>query len=437
MTRLLDQVLEKVREDHDLRVCFAIGVHVVRRYLSGGVLMKKTRFSALVAASAVFVAISVPANAQIPDRVRMGMLAAVSGSGVAAEASVVTGVKQAVKEINDAGGIGGKPIDLIIGDTQSDPTAAVNEIRRLLGPERIHVLVGPFTSQATLATAPILNQAKVANVSTSGSSELTPKVANYHFSIIPSSDVQVVAMVNYAVDVLKAKSLAWISDNGGQAKTGLEAARVQAKARNVAFLGAQEFPYRATDVTPQMLTLKRLNPDVLLMWPSTGEDHALVVKARDELNWIVHTVNGGGTAVQVPSAVKVYKDAFKDVPSTMLTSWTYCPNDPMGSGDLVKYKERLKVFAGADYTKIAPNYVAWTYDAVYVLKAAIEGAKSVDGPTLTKWIEQNATKIKTVSGSLDASASNHFLFSDPKAIAMVVDTDKPRADGYYKRITGC
>jgi branched-chain amino acid transport system substrate-binding protein len=399
--------------------------------------MNRRKMLVVAVAAAFATTLSIQAGAQIPNRIRMGMLGAITGPGAATDASVVTGVRQAVKEINDAGGIGGKPIDLIIGDSQSDPTASVNELRRLLGPEKIEVLVGPFSSQITLATAPILNQAKVANISTSGASNLTPQVANWHFSIIPSSDVQVLAMVNYAVDVLKAKSIAWIGDNGGQAKTGVEAAKAQAKARGIAFVGEQEFPFRANDVTPQMLNLKRLNPDVLLMWPSTGEDHAMVIKARDELNWNVKTVNGGGTAVQVPSAVKVYKDAFKDLPSTMLKSWTYCDGDPMGSGDLVKYKDRLKAFAGDTYTKIAPNYTAWSYDAVYVLKAAIEGAKSVDGPTLTKWIEQNAQKVKTVSGALAASSTSHFLFGDPSAIAMVVDTDKPRADGYYHRITGC
>jgi len=121
----------------------------------------------------------------------------------------------------------------------------------------------------------------------------------------------------------------------------------------------------------------------------------------------------------------------------MLKSWTYCPNDPMGGGELVKFKERLKADTGDTFSKLAPNYSAWTYDAVYMFKAAIEGAKTVDGPTLTKWIEQNSSKVKGISGSFAASPSNHFVFSDPNAIGMVAETDKPRADGYYKRISGC
>jgi hypothetical protein len=83
------------------------------------------------------------------------------------------------------------------------------------------------------------------------------------------------------------------------------------------------------------------------------------------------------------------------------------------------------------------NYAAWTYDAVYAFKAAIEATKSVDGPTLATWFENNSDKIKAVSGPLKASRTSHFLFGDPKAIVMVVDTDKPRSDGYYRRITDC
>ena len=144
-----------------------------------------------------------------------------------------------------------------------------------------------------------------------------------------------------------------------------------------------------------------------------------------------------GTAIQVAPAKKVYANSFKDLPSTMLNSWTYCQGEPIGGGELVKFKDRLKADTGDTYARLAPNYAAWTYDAVYVLKAAIEGAKTVDGPTLTRWLEENSQRIKAVSGSFAATKANHFLFSDPKAIVMVVDTDQPRADGAYRRITGC
>jgi branched-chain amino acid transport system substrate-binding protein len=399
--------------------------------------MKKTLAMCVVMAGLLLVELlAASAQAQIPARIRMGMLVALNGPAAATDYSFVAGTHLAVAEINKAGGIAGKPIDLITGDSQGDPLASVNEVRRLVGPEHIDVLIGPINSQILLAVAPVLNQAKIANIGTSGASSITPQVANWNFGIIPTSDAQVMVMVDYAIDHLKAKNIAWIGDNGAQALLGMQVAKTRVAERHANLVAEQQIQFHGTDVMPQMLSIKRANPDVLLMWPNSGEDHALIIKARDELGWNIPIVNGGGSALATATANKVYPNAFKDIPSTMLKSWSYCPGDAMGSGELARFAERLKAAEGDNYSKVASNYAAWTYDAVYVFKAAIEGAGTVDGPTLTKWIEQNVSKVKGVSGAFAATSSNHFLFSDPNAISMV-DTSAPRADGRYRRISGC
>ena len=91
----------------------------------------------------------------------------------------------------------------------------------------------------------------------------------------------------------------------------------------------------------------------------------------------------------------------------------------------------------AKYGNMPSEFAAQAYDAVYLAKAAIEGAKSVDGDVLTKWIEQNAKSVKNiVSGSLDANANSHFLLANKEALVFAVDPDKPRADGLFRR-AGC
>jgi branched-chain amino acid transport system substrate-binding protein len=398
--------------------------------------MKKLLWG-IAAAGVTVGAMQNAAAQQLPDKIRMGMLATLSGPGAATEFSIIKGMELAVDEINKAGGIAGKQIELVRGDAQADPTHTVSEARRLTGSEKVHVMLGPFLSQLALAAAPIVSEAKVVSIVTVGSTDYSPKVAPLSFSIIPPADVQAIAMVDYAVSEHKAKSIAFIRDNGAQSKAAMEAAMKYAKTKGIKWVGDAEFQYRSSDITPQILSLRRNSPDALLMWPGTGEDHALIVKARDEVGWKVPIVNGGGTALNVAPAKKVYEKAYDGIPSTMLKSWTYCQGDPEGQGDLVKFKDRMKTFAAADASRIAGNYAAWTYDAVYVLKAAIEGTKTVDGPKLAAWIRANAPKVKAVSGELKANPGSTFLFGDPKAIVMVVDTDKPRADGYYRRVTGC
>ena len=93
-------------------------------------------------------------------------------------------------EINASGGILGRQVVVIEGDDQSSPTAAVNEMRRLVQIEKIDALIGPISSQITIATIPFLNEAKIPSISVSGSSAMTPAIGPYHFSMLPSADSQ-------------------------------------------------------------------------------------------------------------------------------------------------------------------------------------------------------------------------------------------------------
>lgn len=392
----------------------------------------------LVSAAVATLAIGATSvSAQIPDRIKIGQLVSLTGGAASANAVMVAGVKLAVAELNKAGGIAGKPVDLIVADDQSDPTAAVNSARRLATLEKVHVVIGPNISQFALASAPVFNESKTASIAVSGSTALTPQTANYLFSYAPPGDVAARAMVAYAQDTLKAKSIAYIGDNGAQAKIAAEAIKAEAAKRKLTITATQEYEFRATDITPQMLALRRTNPDVLLMWPGVGEDHGLIVKTASDLNWKVRIVNGQATPLHIAAGKKVFADAFKDVASPLPKSWTYCPNEAVGSGALPKFADRLKAAEGENYARLSPLYAAWAYDSVMLAKAAIEGARSVDGVAITRWIEQNAKSFKGVSGPIEASSTDHFLASASDSLVMAVDTDKPRADGLFLRASGC
>ena len=91
--------------------------------------------------------------------------------------------------------------------------------------------------------------------------------------------------MNQAENVLKAKSGAIISDSGAQSKSFVESMKKEMEARGMKLTGVQEYQYRATDMTPQLLTLKRGNPDTLFLFASSGEDAGNILKARDDLGW--------------------------------------------------------------------------------------------------------------------------------------------------------
>src|SRR5262249_40282138 len=78
-----------------------------------------------------------PAVAQSPDKVRIAGLLALTGPGAASGLSYQMGLQMAVKDFNDAGGIGGKPAEAVFADDQSDATIAVGEAKRLVFQDKL------------------------------------------------------------------------------------------------------------------------------------------------------------------------------------------------------------------------------------------------------------------------------------------------------------
>src|SRR5215471_19937508 len=89
------------------------------------------------------------------EPVRIGYLPALTGPSSSTGIGINRGTELAVKEINDAGGIKGRQIELIVRDTQSDPTKAVNASTELTRRHKVHVMWGPLNSGEALAATPL------------------------------------------------------------------------------------------------------------------------------------------------------------------------------------------------------------------------------------------------------------------------------------------
>jgi ABC-type branched-subunit amino acid transport system substrate-binding protein len=383
--------------------------------------------AAAVAASA--------ALAQAPGApVKVGAMIPLTGGGATVGESGQIAVELAVRNINAAGGIAGRRIQLVIGDYQTEATVGVSEAKRLVFQEKIELLIGPTYSQVTLATLPIMNEAKIPSVNVSGSEKLTPEVGPYAFSMLANAEAQAKVMVDYAVRGLKAQSAAILSDSGAQAKTAVEALKAELAARNVKLAGVQEYQYRQTDMTPQLLALRRGNPDVLLLFTSNGEDTGNMVKSASELGWGVKVVGSFGATFSGPALKIAGKDAYKNTIAVNYKGFSYCPNEttPKGFQDFVA---QVKAFKPEAFDRQPLAYLSLWYDAVYVLKAAVEGAGGkTDGPSVAAWLEANSKSFRGINSGLTASRTTHFLVGQD-ALTMVYP-DRQREGGLLERV-GC
>ena len=255
----------------------------------------------LVALGAI-AAISATAQTARPP-IKVGAMIPLTGSGATVGESGQIAVELAVRNINAAGGIAGRQVQLVIGDYQTEATVGVSEAKRLIFQEKIELLVGPTYSQVTLAVLPLLNEAKIPSVNVSGSERLTPEVGPYAFSMLANAEAQVKG---------DGRSRGPRDEGAvGRHPVGQPVRRRRRRSRRSrpslpratsSCAGVQEYQYRQADMTPQLLALRRGAPDVILLFTSNGEDTGNMIKSMNELGWGVKVVGSFGATFSGPGA---------------------------------------------------------------------------------------------------------------------------------------
>ncbi len=80
-------------------------------------------------------------------------------------------------------------------------------------------------------------------------------------------------------------------------------------------------------MTPQLLALRRGNPDVILLFTSNGEDTGNMIKSLNELGWNVKVVGSFGATFSGPALKIAGKDAYKNTVAVNYKGFSYCPNE--------------------------------------------------------------------------------------------------------------
>jgi ABC-type branched-subunit amino acid transport system substrate-binding protein len=383
-----------------------------------------------------FGVLALAGSAAAQETLKVGALGSMSGGGATLGTTFQLALRFATKEINDRGGIGGRPVQLVFGDTHSDPTQAVGEAKRLVLNEKVSALLGPIVSQEVLPTLPVSAEGKIIHISSASSLALTPQAGPTHFSISSNAEAQAVAMVNFAANISKAKSVAILSDDGGQSKSAVATVTKRLDELKIKLAAAQEYRFRADDMTPQLLALRRANPDVVLFIASIPEDTRRFVETLRDIRWNPPVISTAAVATFAPGIAKaIGPEAFFNVRSMNYLGLTFCPKDRVGESAYADYQKRLMAF-DADTAKRVPMVTAaYFHDAMTVLKAAIEGAKSTDGPTVAGWLEKNGASVKLMMGPASPGAASHFIYGTD-SLVMVEQPHVTREDGLQMR-SGC
>lgn len=331
------------------------------------------------------------------------------------------GVELSVKEVNAAGGIDGRQVEAVYVDTQADPTKAVTAVNRLVSQDKVDIIVGPMTSDETLATLPISTKANVASINGSGSA-ITPQVAPMSFALLMNAEHQAQKMVEVAATKYSAKKIGTLNYSQTQGKVAAEAFNKAIADKGLTKTATEEYDVPVTDLAPQLLKLRASSPDAIVAFVQTGTDAGRIAIGLRELGWDVPVVSSYGSTFAAQAIGVGGPDTFKQIKSVTWSAFSACSASDILPKSAKFIKDVESNFEAKRTERAAFDYVAAYRDALFLLKAGIEGAKSTDGDKVAKWLESDgakaAPKLPLVHQGYAMSATNHFLM-DTSSLTLV------------------
>lgn len=166
----------------------------------------KAKFKEILALGTITLALIAGSHAHAQTAqppIKLGLLVATSGVAAALGTGMLEGVQLAVNEINAAGGIKGRKLEVVVRDTQVKPDIAVAAAKELLAKEGVRILIGPTTSGESLAVSELAKNEKVVNIAPTAKAESITG-ANQHdyiFQLAATTDVEGVRFARLMKDV--------------------------------------------------------------------------------------------------------------------------------------------------------------------------------------------------------------------------------------------
>lgn len=316
------------------------------------------------------------------DTIKVGEIATVTGDFAAYGIAEVESVKIAVDEINAAGGVLGRKLEVVMYDCRTRQEDMVNAARRLVEQDKVVAAIGPSGSGLCIAAAPVFNRGRVSHLGTLPTNPLVTvdeagKVRPYNFRICFLDPYQGRMMAYFAAKDLGASKAAVLYDVSSDYSQGQREFFVKGFEDFGGRIVADEgFRGEDVDFRSQLTNIKDSGADVLI-FPFMGKSLPLAVKQARELGIRTAIVGGDG-----------YGDFMWEVAGDALgnTYWVSHVDryDPTLKGFFDKYKERT----GTECQEFMNAIMA--YDCVYWLKDAIERAQSTDPVKVRDALEQTA-----------------------------------------------
>jgi branched-chain amino acid transport system substrate-binding protein len=292
-------------------------------------------------------------------------------------------INLAVEWINATGGVNGRPIEIIYGDSKSDPKDSAALAQKFTSDSRIVAEIGDFSSTASMAAQPIYDKAGMVQLSPTTSHPKWAPGSPWSFGIVGTQAGEGPFMARYAIEKLGKKRIAVLHINNDWGIASTEYFIKGAQELGGQILGVESYFETEKDFTAVLTKLRGLRPELIYV-PSFYNEMALMSKQREKLGWTDVAVMGPGSLYS-PKLLEIGGDSV----NSLYTSAVFFPNDPRPEvqkfvkGFEAKYKAMPNMFAAVAYDAI--NLMAETIRKVGTDRKAIrdELTKTKNWPGVT------------------------------------------------------
>jgi branched-chain amino acid transport system substrate-binding protein len=326
--------------------------------------------------------------AQAADPLVIGLFGPMTGERAALGLRFREAASMFTDEINAKGGIGGRPIEVQIEDSRGSPKDAANIAQKFADDPKILAVVGGQTSTESMAAAPILADAKLAEVAPTAGHPDYVKISPYQFRTTPTHTSLVEPHVTLMLKKLGMTKIAFVyfKDDWGLITSTLDTARLKQLGANVVL--SEAIIPETKDFRPLITKIKASGADgiflasyyteaALFMQQLRQSDPTIKVAATDTLNdpKFIELANGAAEGVVMPTP--------------------FLPDAPESAAFSKAYKDK--------FGKDANYYSAFTYDAMLIVTSAMEALSKKGEPITRQAIRDqiaNAPPLQGVSGTL-------------------------------------
>lgn len=346
--------------------------------------------------------------AQAEKPIKIGAIIPLTGTSELEGQDMHRGLQIAIKEINDAGGVLGRPLEVIEEDTATRPKSGLDAVHKLVDVDKVPVVLGAYFSSISLPTGKYTNSQGVVQITWSTSPALR-EVGPYFFDVCATDELMAANTVKFAIEDVGAKKFGIIVDNSAYGLGILKYSKKQIKKSGGEIVSVVKYEREKASYRPELQRLFAANPDVVV-GTLIGKDSRKIFKQAHELGlkpkygWYLSWVSLA-TAPAIPETVEGVKGLIGRF------------KGPQANRFNQKYKD--------EYGKAPPTvWGHYIYDATWLAALAMNFANSTDPDAIRKALPKVAPIYRGVSGGGDKTFDEDGMQKNVVYQRMVVRNGK-------------